>query len=213
MQQIYIGRDESGNLTRYVLTRQKLEDSSASSASLSLPPKKLFLRRKQFFDQIALASVPVLSLINASSVALESKEQQQPTQKRPKQHELKKEMIRQPSMCFPPKTQKPTTQMMVNPIRRTKQLQKQAMHQRIDHLLVEFNITLNKEKDVKWLRHLKAASDYLVDYGYQYIRRSGLDPSIEDWAGSQRKAFTRGEIAVGSWRHVLLQFIGFVFDN
>ena len=64
MQQIYIGRDESGNLTRYVLTRQKLEDSSAS-ASLSLPPKKLFLRRKQFFDQIALASVP--SLINASS--------------------------------------------------------------------------------------------------------------------------------------------------
>ena len=64
MQQIYVGRDESGNLTRYVLTRQKLEDSSAS-ASLSLPPKKLFLRRKQFFDQIALASVP--SLINASS--------------------------------------------------------------------------------------------------------------------------------------------------
>ena len=67
MQQIYIGRDESGNLTRYVLTRQKLEDSSASSASLSLPPKKLFLRRKQFFDQIALASVPVPSCINASS--------------------------------------------------------------------------------------------------------------------------------------------------
>ena len=65
MQQIYIGRDESGNLTRYVLTRQKLEDSSASSVSLSLPPKKLFLRRKQFFDQIALASVP--SLINSSS--------------------------------------------------------------------------------------------------------------------------------------------------
>ena len=66
MQQIYIGRDESGNLTRYVLTRQKLEDSSEQSASLSLPPKKLFLRRKQFFDQIALAS-SVPSFINASS--------------------------------------------------------------------------------------------------------------------------------------------------
>ena len=190
MQQIYIGRDESGNLTRYVLTRQKLEDSSASSASLSLPPKKLFLRRKQFFDQIALASVPSL------------------TQKKSKQHEPTKEMKQ-----YPPKTQNPTMQTLMNPIRRTKQLQKQAMHQRIDHVLVEYNITFSKEKDLKWLRHLKAASDYIVDYGYQYIRRSGLDPSIEDWAGSQRKAFSRGEIAVGSWRHVLLQLIGFVFDN
>ena len=205
MQQIYIGRDESGNLTRYVLTRQKLEDSA--SASLSLPPKKLFLHRKQFFDQIASASAPV-PLINSSLVALDLKEQQQSTQKEPKP-QLK-------SMPMPMKelkTQKPTTQiqMMTNPIRRTNQLQKQAMYQRIDHVMVEYNITLSKEKDKKWLDHLKAASDYLIDYGYQYIRRCGLDPSIEDWAGCQRRAFERGEIAVGSWKYVLLQFIGFVF--
>lgn len=199
MQQIYIGRDESGNLTRYVLTRQRLKDTSAS-ASLSLPPKKLFLRRKQFFDQIALASVP--SLINASSAALGLKEQQQPTQKKLKKHEPTKELKQ-----LAPKTQ---TQMM-NPIRRTKQLQKQAMHQRIDHVMLEYNITLSKEKDLKWLGQLKSTSDYLIDYGYQYIRRSGLDPSIEDWACCQRKAFGRGEIAIGSWKHVLLQFIGFVF--
>ena len=49
------------------------------------------------------------------------------------------------------KTQKPTTQiqMMTTPISRTNQVQKQAMHQRIDHVMVEYNITLDKEKDKK----------------------------------------------------------------
>ena len=152
-----------------------------------------------------------MPLINSSLVALDPKEQQQSTQKEPKPQ--LKSMPMKELKTQKPKTQKPTTQiqMMTNPIRRTNQLQKQAMHQRIDHVMVEYNITLDKEKDKKWLGHLKAASDYLIDYGYQYIRRCGLDPSIEDWAGCQRRAFERGEIAVGSWKYVLLQFIGFVF--
>ena len=96
----------------------------------------------------------------------------------------------------PNKTQKVTSLTDI------KTLQKRSKRQEIRHK-VPFD-TLTRETDKRWWLKSIELSDYIIDYGTRYVRRTGNDPALEEWAGYQRR-----NRPLQVWQETILKLIGF----
>jgi len=96
----------------------------------------------------------------------------------------------------PNKTQKVTSLTDI------KTLQKKSKRQEIRHK-VPFD-TLTRETDKRWWHKSIELSGYIIDYGTRYVRRTGNDPALEEWAGHQRR-----NRPLQVWQETILKLIGF----
>ena len=96
----------------------------------------------------------------------------------------------------PNKTQKVTSLTDI------KTMQKKSRRQNIQHA-VPFE-TLTRETDKKWWHKSTELSDYIIDYGTSYVRRTGNDYALEEWAGHQRR-----NRPLQVWQETILKLIGF----